>query len=62
MEEEQDWSEVESDVVHLTEETFNDAIQNSSALVMFYAPCKLRCDVTMCFLILFVKSSESLIT
>ena len=35
------WSEEDTDVVHLTENTFNEFIQtHSSALVMFYAPCK----------------------
>lgn len=36
---EQPWSEVESDVVHLTTDTFDEFLGNqSSVLVMFYAP------------------------
>lgn len=35
------WSEEDTDVVHLTENTFSEFIQaHGSALVMFYAPCK----------------------
>jgi protein disulfide-isomerase-like protein len=38
-EEEPSWSDEENDVVHLTEETFGDALAGtSSLLVMFYAP------------------------
>lgn len=38
-EEEQAWSEVESDVVHLTDATFDETMSATpSALVMFYAP------------------------
>lgn len=38
---EQEWSEVESDVVHLTDATFDEHINSvPSVLVMFYAPCK----------------------
>ena len=37
--EEQPWSEVESDVVHLTSDTFDPFVtENPSVLVMFYAP------------------------
>ena len=36
------WSEVESDVVHLTSESFAPAVKKKKhSLVMFYAPCKL---------------------
>lgn len=36
---EEEWSDVPSDVVHLTDSTFNDFIANNpSVLVMFYAP------------------------
>jgi hypothetical protein len=42
-EEEPSWSDEENDVVHLTEETFGDALAGtSSLLVMFYAPCMLE--------------------
>lgn len=35
------WSEVESEVVHLTAETFQPTLKKRKhALVMFYAPCK----------------------
>ena len=35
------WSEEDTDVFHLTENTFDEFIQtHGSALVMFYAPCK----------------------
>ena len=38
-EDDQPWSDVESDVVHLTEETFDSFVAvNPSVLVMFYAP------------------------
>ena len=38
-EEEKPWSEVESEVVHLTEDSFDEFIEsNPSVLVMFYAP------------------------
>ena len=40
-EQEASWSDEENDVVHLTDETFGDALaETSSLLVMFYAPCK----------------------
>ena len=40
-EKEPEWSEEETDVVHLTDATFDDYIANNpSVLVMFYAPCK----------------------
>ncbi|ESN92531.1 hypothetical protein HELRODRAFT_115877 [Helobdella robusta] len=36
---EKDWSEMDNDVIHLTEDNFDDIINaSSSALVMFYAP------------------------
>lgn len=36
---EPEWSDMESDVVHLTTSTFDDFLKTeSSALVMFYAP------------------------
>lgn len=39
---EKPWSEVESAVAHLTEETFKATLRKKKrALVMFYAPCKL---------------------
>lgn len=35
------WSEVESDVVHLTDATFDEFLSNNpSVLIMFYAPCR----------------------
>ena len=35
------WSDEDTDVVHLTASTFQEFIKShSSALVMFYAPCK----------------------
>ena len=35
------WSEEDTNVFHLTENTFDEFIQtHSSALVMFYAPCE----------------------
>ena len=38
---EKDWSEVESDVQHLTAETFKSFTKKKKhVLVMFYAPCK----------------------
>lgn len=38
---EEEWSETESDVVHLTVETFDQVLKaHSSVLIMFYAPCK----------------------
>lgn len=38
------WSDEDTDVFHLTENTFDEFIKtHSSALVMFYAPCK--CEV-----------------
>ena len=38
---EEEWSDVPSDVVHLTDSTFDDfTANNPSVLVMFYAPCK----------------------
>ena len=38
---EKDWSEVSSDVVHLTDESFKGFLKKKKhALVMFYAPCK----------------------
>ena len=44
-EEEIAWSEIPSDVVHLTDESFNDFIaKKKSVLVMFYAPCEF-CDL-----------------
>ena len=40
-EKEPDWSEEQTDVVHLTDATFDEYIANNpSVLVMFYAPCK----------------------
>ena len=37
------WSDEDIDVFHLTENTFEEFIQtHSSALVMFYAPCKCK--------------------
>lgn len=37
------WRDEDTDVVHLTGSTFREFIQtHSSALVMFYAPCKLK--------------------
>ena len=40
-EQEPQWTEEKSDVVHLTDATFDDFVQqNPSVLVMFYAPCK----------------------
>ena len=38
---EEEWSDVPSDVVHLSDSTFDDFVANNpSLLVMFYAPCK----------------------
>ena len=38
---EPEWSEIVSDVVHLTDKTFDDFIAaNKKTLVMFYAPCE----------------------
>ena len=38
---EKDWSEVASDVHHLTDETFKGFLKKKKhVLVMFYAPCK----------------------
>ena len=38
---EEEWSDVPSDVVHLSDSTFDDFVANNpSVLVMFYAPCK----------------------
>lgn len=37
---EEEWSDTPSEVVHLTDETFASTVaMESSALVMFYAPC-----------------------
>ena len=39
--EEEEWKDTPSEVVHLTDDTFDDYIaSNPSVLVMFYAPCK----------------------
>lgn len=39
--EEDEWKDEPSDVVHLSDSTFDDfVISNPSVLVMFYAPCK----------------------
>ena len=39
--EEEQWKDTPSEVVHLTDDTFDDYIaSNPSVLVMFYAPCK----------------------
>ena len=39
---EKDWSEVESEVEHLTDDTFKGFLKKKKhVLVMFYAPCKL---------------------
>ena len=38
---EPEWSEIVSDVVHLTDKTFDDFVAtNKKTLVMFYAPCE----------------------
>lgn len=38
---EQPWAEVESDVVHLTNDDFQTSLKKRKhSLVMFYAPCK----------------------
>ena len=38
------WSDTPSEVVHLTDSTFDDFLANNpSVLVMFYAPCKYYC-------------------
>lgn len=38
---EDEWSDIPSEVVHLTDSTFDDFMANNpSVLVMFYAPCK----------------------
>lgn len=38
---EEEWKDTPSDVVHLTDSTFDEYIAaNPSVLVMFYAPCK----------------------
>ena len=40
-EKEAEWSETESDVVHLGDDDFAEFMEeHSSVLVMFYAPCK----------------------
>lgn len=40
-EEGEEWKDIPSEVVHLTDETFDGYIaSNPSVLVMFYAPCK----------------------
>jgi hypothetical protein len=40
-EEEEQWKDSPSEVVHLTDDSFDDYIaSNPSVLVMFYAPCK----------------------
>lgn len=37
---EPEWSDTESEVVHLTAVTFDDYLKTEpSALIMFYAPC-----------------------
>ena len=45
---EDEWKDEPSEVVHLSDSTFDDFIgSNPSVLVMFYAPCKyfsLTCD------------------
>lgn len=39
---EQNWADVPSDVVHLTDETFKSFLRKKKhALIMFYAPCKM---------------------
>ena len=39
--EEEQWKDTPSEVVHLTDDTFDDYLAaNPSVLVMFYAPCK----------------------
>ena len=44
---EEEWNDVPSDVVHLTDSTFDDFIANNpSVLVMFYAPCEY--EYTVC--------------
>ena len=43
-EKEEEWSDVPSDVVHLTDSSFDEFMEkNPSVLVMFYAPCKFSC-------------------
>ncbi len=40
-EKEAEWSDEESDVVHLTDTNFDEYLEaNPSVMVMFYAPCK----------------------
>ena len=40
-EEEEQWKDTPSEVVHLSDDTFDDYLAaNPSVLVMFYAPCK----------------------
>ena len=40
-EKEAEWADEESEVVHLTDTSFDDFMAaNPSVLVMFYAPCK----------------------
>ena len=41
------WADEPSEVVHLTDDTFQDFLDNNpSALVMFYAPCEFN---VLCF-------------
>ncbi len=40
------WSEIESDVVHLTTDSFDSFLSgHPSVLAMFYAPCKSAHDI-----------------
>lgn len=53
------WADEESDVEHLTEETFDPFIaENPSVLVMFYAPCKCLHDVKDCLSLAQVHETE----
>lgn len=43
---EKTWAEEETEVAHLTDDTFQAFIEeNPSVLVMFYAPCKLKARI-----------------
>jgi len=48
-EDEEQWSDVPSDVVHLKDSTFDEFMEkNPSVLVMFYAPCMLILYFSIC--------------
>ena len=47
-EKEAEWFEEKTDVVHLTDSTFDEYIANNpSVLVMFYAPCKFKLGISV---------------